>query len=423
MQDTILTINVVEPALVRAVRLLEQQKGLKLKGLVLVDKAYADHNKRPRDETDLFDEIICDFNDYDQIQTALKPYMDRLLVATCRYEEAIQPFRKIIPFLPYINTPSPESLLWSTEKPLMRDRLHNYNPELVPRYQYMEAGDLSQLEQLIRDFKYPVVIKPSGLSKSLLVSRCNNLEELRSKLQNAFRVIKEVYARDRYPGKPAILIEEMMQGQMYSVDTYVLNDGQTFCLPPVRVITAEQAGLPGFYGYERRLPAEELNEAEVEAAYETSRQAIKALNLRSTTTHTEMYRTESGWKVIEIAARIGGYRDILYREVYGIEHFYNDLLIRMGEKPIMPSEKQGYAAVLNLYAETEGTINSISGVEQAQDLSSVIHAKSQAKPGDKAIFSTNGGDLIVDLILSNRSQNSLENDITEARRLIDIKVA
>lgn len=421
-RDTILTINVVEPALVRAVKLLGRDIGEDLKGLVLVDRAYADHHRRPKDNTNLFQEVICDFNNPNELQEVLKPHTDRILAATCRYEESVQPFRKVIPFVPYIYTPSPESLLWSTEKPLMRDRLHAYDSRLVPRYQYMEYDDLDHLDELVRDFRFPVVIKPAGLSKSLLVSRCDDLATLRERLGFAFRVIRDVYARDRYPGKPAVLVEEMMQGDMYSVDAYVTHDGRVFCLPPVKVITAHAAGLPGFYGYERRIPSG-LSDNEIGDAYDTAKAAIRALNLRSTTTHTELYLTAEGWKVIEIAARIGGYREILYREAYGIEHFCNDLLIRMGQDPVISDEPIGQAAVLNIYAEREGTIQSISGIEEARQLASVLHIAAHASPGDQAVFSTNGGELIVDVILSNTDTDQLEKDIKAVRDLVNIQVA
>ncbi|HYH36257.1 MAG TPA: ATP-grasp domain-containing protein [Candidatus Saccharimonadales bacterium] len=422
LRDTILTINVVEPALVRAVRMHSKDLGYDLHGLALVDKSYASHVKRPKDKSGLFKEIVCDFDDPDELQRVLKPYMDRLLAVTCRYEEAIQSFRKVIPFLPYLHTPSPEALLWSTEKPLMRDRLRNYDSKLVPRYQYLEEDDMPQLEKLVRDFKFPVIIKPSGLSKALLVSRCEDLETLRERLAFAFRVIQDVYDRDRYQGKPAVLVEEMMEGDMYSVDAYVLPDGRVFCLPPVKVVTAHSVGLPGFYGYERRAPAT-LPPAELEAAYDTATAAIRALNLSATTTHIEMYRTEEGWKIIEIAARIGGHRDVLYREAYGIEHFYNDLLIRMGKEPSLPSEPIAEAAVLNLYAEREGTIKSIEGIDRARELPSVIHIVTHAGPGDRSLFSTNGGDRVVDAVLRNTDREQLEKDIRELRELIIIEVA
>ena len=208
---------------------------------------------------------------------------------------------------------------------------------------------------------------------------------------------------------------------MYSVDAYVKYDGQVFCLPPVKVVTAHSVGLPGFYAHESRLPSS-LSARDEAAAFSTAKAAIRALNLRSTTTHTEMYHTAEGWKVIEIAARIGGYREILYREVYGITHFHNDLLIREGEEPIIANKPLGQAAALKFYAEYEGTIAAINGIEQSRNLPSMIHIAAHASPGDEAIFSTNGGDLIVDAILSNADEQQLEADIKAVRELVSIEV-
>jgi hypothetical protein len=421
VRDTILTINVVEKELVRAVKL--QSKALKrtLYGLALVNKNYADLPDRPKDTTGLFEEIVCDFDNPDELQRILKPYSDRLLAATCRYEEAIQDFGKVIPFLPsYLPLPSPDALLGATEKPVMRDRLKDYDSTLVPRYQYMEKNDLPNLSELVKDFNYPVIIKPSGLAKALFVTRCNSLQELQERLEYTFLVINQAYEREQYPGKPALLVEEMMQGQMYSVDAYVTQEAEILCLPPIKVITAHSLGLPGFYGCQ--CLTTDLEEDEVQGAFTASKGAIRALNLTSTTTHIELFRTPEGWKIIEIAARIGGHRDYLYREAYGIEHFYNDLSLRMGKRPEMPTKQIGYAVALNIYAEQEGYIESITGLEQAREISSVVYLACHAEKGDIALFANNGGDAVIDGVLSNKDQKQLQKDIVAVQSLIKINV-
>lgn len=420
-RDTILTINVVEPGLIRAVKLHSDKMGKQLKGLALVHSGYVDQPGRPKDTSGLFTEVVCDFDNPDEIQKALKPYEQRILAATCRYEEAIQPFSQVIPFLPYIYTPSETVLEWSTEKPLMRDRLRAYDPDLVPKYQYMEAKDLPRLSELVKDFTYPVIVKPSGLSKALLVTRCENEAELRKRLEHTFVVIEKVYERDQYPGKPSVLVEEMMQGQMYSVDAYVTHDGEIFCLPIVKVVTAHSVGLPGFYGHERQLPVTELSEQEIEGAFEASRSAVRALNLSATTAHIELYHTPTGWKIIEIAARMGGYRDALYREVYGTEHFYNDLAIRMGHKPVMPNKPKAHAVVINLYPEQEGDLVAIDGLGQASKIESVCYLAAHAEIGDRTLFAINGGDPVVDGILSNEDPEKLRADVEKVRELVRIK--
>ena len=211
----------------------------------------------------------------------------------------------------------------------------------------------------------------------------------------------------------------MMQGRMYSVDAYVMHDGQMFCLPPVQVMTAHSLGMPGFYGHQGLLPSD-LSPEEIEGAFAASRAAMRALNLRSTTAHVELFLTDQGWKIIELAARIGGHRDLLYREAYGMEHFANDLSVHMGQLPAMPGDPIAQTAFLNLYADEEGYIESIEGLEEARQLSSIIYLKQHAEVGDLALFAKNGGDQVIDGVLSNPDPAQLHADVAKVKQLIRI---
>lgn len=424
VRDTILTVNVVEPALVSAVKKHSKELGRELKGIVLIDKTYAKEALERdfyRDKTGLFTEILCDFNNEDEIQKILQPYSDRLLAATCRSETAIYHFQKLIPFIPYLQVPSEKSILWSTEKPLMRDRLSNYDRSLTPKYQYMEIADVPNVEALTKDFNFPVIVKPGGLADSLLVTRCETLLELKDCLDTTFSLIGEVYAKLHRTLAPSVLVEEFMQGDMYSTDAYVTAEGEIFCLPLVKVITAESIGLPGYYSYRHIIPVG-LTDEEIEAAFDVAKASIRALSLRSTTTHIELFYTPSGWKIIELGARIGGYRHGLYKEAYGVDHLYNDLLIHMGKKPIMPTEFLQHAAGFNIYADEEGIIESIEGIEKSRQLESVVSIEAHAESGDEALFANNGGRLIVDGILSNKNPEQLEKDMAKIRELVKITV-
>ena len=422
IRDTILTINSADSEYVRAINQHSKEMGVSLKGLSLIDEAFdKEAPDRIKDTTGTFQEIICDFDDPDALQIALNPYMYKLLAVSTDYESAIQPLNKVLPFLPYIPKPSESSLLWSTEKPLMRDRMSTYDKRLTPKYQYMEASDVSNVDTLIKDFEFPVIVKPSDLAKALLVAECKNMKELKECLKNTFKVIDEVYNREHRRNTPSVLIEEFMQGDMYSTDAYITTDGDIYCLPLVKVITADSIGLPGFYSYRHIIPIS-LSPPEIEAAFEASRSAVRALNLCATSTHIELIYTPSGWKIIELGARIGGYRQVLYKEAYGVEHYYNDLSVRMGKKPIMPGEAIKHAAGVNIYADQEGIIESIEGINEASKLESTVFVRARAKAGDEALFASNGGDLIVDGILSNTNPDKLESDVARLRQLVKIKL-
>lgn len=424
VRDTILTVNIVEPALVSAVQKHSEEMGRELKGLVLIDTTYAKEALERdffRDSTGLFEEIYCDFDDPDELQRVLLPYTDRLLAATCRYENSMHHFRKLIPFIPYVPTPSESSLLWSLEKPLMRDRLSNYDRRLTPKYQYMEVTDIPNVTKLTADFDFPVIVKPGGLAESLLVTRCENEQELKECLRNTFRIIGEIYAREHRDSTPSVLVEEMMQGDMYSTDAYVTNEGEVFCLPLIKVVTAHSIGLPGFHTYRTIVPTG-LSEDQVTAGFAASEAAIKALNLRATTTHIELFLTPQGWKIVELGARIGGHRAALYREAYGVDHFYNDLAVHMGKKPVMHDAPISHAAGSTIYADAEGVIESIEGIEEANKLESVVFVEAHAKPGEETLFAHNGGRYVVEAILSNTDPEQLERDMATVRSIVKINV-
>ncbi|HVS79084.1 MAG TPA: ATP-grasp domain-containing protein [Candidatus Saccharimonadales bacterium] len=420
-RDVIISVRDVEPELVEAVKKLGKRLGRELHGVVLINKEFYHHPDRYKDKTGFFKEVVCDFNDPNELQAAIKPYADRLLAITCRLENAIQQFRKVLPFVPYIDTPTESALLWCTEKQLMRDRLKTYDRSLVPEYHYLSKEDLSDFEQAADGLRYPVIVKPNGLKASLLVSKCDNKKELMNCLYKTFEVIDEVYEKERGTGLPGVLVEEMIQGDMYSTDAYVDARGNIYCLPLVRVTTAHEVGKPGFYGYRIMTPVS-LSQQETQKAFEAASKAIKALNLNSSTAHIEMFHTKDGWKIIELGPRIGGYRASIYRHAYDIDHFYNDLAIRIGLKPEISTEPKAYATGLNIYADEEGIIESIKGLEEARKLPSAVYVAAHAKPGDPAIFAGNGGMLIVDAILTHNDKDQLEADVRRLNELVKINV-
>ncbi len=94
----------------------------------------------------------------------------------------------------------------------------------------------------------------------------------------------------------------------------------------------------------------------------------------------------------------------------------------MGKKPVMPGEPIAHAAGFNIYAEEEGIIESITGVEESQKLESVVFVEAHAEPGEEALFAQNGGRYVVDGILSNTDPDQLERDMAKIRELVKIEV-
>jgi hypothetical protein len=207
-----------------------------------------------------------------------------------------------------------------------------------------------------------------------------------------------------------VLVEEFMEGDMYSIDTYISHDGTPHHAPLVRVITGQKVGFDDFFGYARLTPVL-LSDQEASEAYLTSQKACRALGLRSITAHIELMKTPSGWKIIELGPRIGGYRHDIYRLSYGINHIVNDILIRGGDVPHLPRRVLSHTAVLNIYARSEGYLQEVNGLQILSSLPSYVSHRQIISVGELAQFAKNNGDAVLEVTLSHEDKLQLESDI------------
>jgi biotin carboxylase len=420
-KDVAVFINDFNIEFANALEKLSQRLGRHIKGITLIDQKIYNQKRHKPDIAHIFQEIVCDFSDDAALRKTIRQFEDNLLVIDASSERNQPYLAKVLPHTPYLFAPTESSLLWSTHKGQMRALLGSYNPEIVPLVQTVQDDSEKTIQKVLTKLSFPMIIKPTGLASSLLVNKVHNEAELRKNLTHSFEVIHDVYARDAGRGNPEMIVEEFMEGDMYSIDMYVSQTGQTWSLPPIRSKTAHALGLEGFYEYQLETYIE-LDEAEVIAAQATAAQAAHALGLRSCTAHVELYRTPEGWKIIELGPRAGGYRQYMYEAAYGVDHAYNELLVKIGLEPEIPAKPIAYSLITNTYADEEGVIETIDGVEAAREIPSVDELVVQVKPGQKAVASGKGGKIVVMGYLCGKDQQQVAKDADNVRRTIRIKV-
>lgn len=364
--------------------------------------------------------IPCDLNDSLQIEGALMPYKEDILAITVKTPESnIADIIKIIPHLPYIKTPTSESLSWATDKIRMRQQLSMYDKEIVPAFSVVKGVSPKILKELKDKVGYPMVIKPASLTLSLLVNLCFHKEDLEKNLKKSFRKIRKIYKENHRTNKPEILVEHFIEGDMYSVDVYVDNNGKLSYCPLVHIETGRSIGFDDFFGYKMISPTI-LKEASIEAAQEVAQKAIHALGLRNTTAHIELIKSDDTWQVIELGPRMGGFRHSMHKLTHNIDHQLNDVLIRIPRKPIIPKKLRGYAAGMKFFAHKEGVITEINGIKALQELSSFKEIKQRLKVGDRATFAKNGGMAVFQIILFNKNRSDLLADIRRIEQAVKI---
>lgn len=250
---------------------------------------------------------------------------------------------------------------------------------------------------------------------------CYHEEDLEKALRISFRKLKSAYDKDKRLEVPKIIAEEYMEGEMYSIDSYVNSRGDVYHCPMVRVKTGRDIGHDDFYNYSQITPTA-LKQSTVERAGEVAENAIHALGLRSTTTHTELMKIDDEWKIIEVGPRMGGARDKLYQLSCDIDHPLNDVFIRLPKKPVIPKKCKGFAAYLKYFAPKEGLIAETKGIKKIEELSSFNSIEINKKVGDRAIFAQNGGRSIFNAILYNKDRSKLLADIRRIEQMVEVKV-
>lgn len=418
-KDIVVFLNDFDQEFADGLQKLSERLGRTLRGVILRDRDLDEKGLFSPDKQNLFELIVCDFSDDADLHSTIKSLEPNLLLVTCS-DDRNQPYlQRVIPHMPYTLSPSEKSLDWSTHKAQMREMLTSYDASLVPKVQHVTAASEEEIQLALKTLSFPMIIKPTGLAASILVNKVNDEKELRNTLKKSFTKIREIYKRDRGRGEPSMLIEEFIVGRMHSLDAYVNEFGKVWCLPLLDIKTAYDMGQKGFSSYQIDSHLK-LTDDEIEAGYEAAEKAIHALGLRSCVAHVEMYHTATGWKIIELGPRAGGQRQDIYAVSYGVDHAYNEFLIKVGLEPEMSTGHKMYTTAIKFPAQEEGVLEAVEGLEEAQAHPSVHSIVLRVKLGDKMLRNEDGGKIVVRGLLQNTDREQLEKDIDNVRSMIKI---
>ncbi|MCB9809091.1 ATP-grasp domain-containing protein [Candidatus Nomurabacteria bacterium] len=379
------------------------------------------HDKKMK--TPSKNDMILDFDDPESLRSWVAAYGDQVLCITARSEKNITLFKKLIPYVPkHILTPTVDALEKSTEKTKMRKAFKKYDPSITPRFKIIKDIDHFDIDTIATSLEFPVIVKPSGLAASLLIQAAHYKEELEHVLASIQKRIKHLYQKKSGRGNPSILIEEMIEGNIYSVDAYVDDFSHVYFLPFVKYQTSAQKGFDDFFLYERTFPKKMHLEKFIQAQ-EVARIGIQALGIKNTTTHIELVYTGVEWKIIEIGPRIGGNRHDMYMQCYGINHTINDILIRMGKKPLIKNKAIGFTTILYFFPQQEGYITKINGVKKIKQLESFSSVDVRLKKGDRSLHAKNGGEYVLKVTLYNKDRPALLRDKRKLEKLVHIETS
>ncbi|HEY8998746.1 MAG TPA: ATP-grasp domain-containing protein [Candidatus Saccharimonadales bacterium] len=422
-KNVVIYINDYYPEYGAAFHKLAEKLGRPLKGVVLVSKALKDSGSNLSDPNGIFKEVVCDFTNDAELRATIKQFENNLLLVSCSAERSQSDFRRVLPHIPYVLGPTETSLLWATHKGKMRELIGAYNSKLVPKVQPVTSADDEEIQKAMNTLTFPMMIKPTGLSEAAFVTKVHDEAELRTALRRVFGALQEAYKRRIGNGAPGVIIEEFMDGEQYSIDCYINQNGKVWCLPLLHGKSAYHMGLEGFHTYQTE-SFNELTPAEDAAGKQAATDAMHALGLRSSLAHIELFKMNdgSGWRIIELGARPGGMRQEVYEVSYGVDHAFNELLLKTGFDPEINTKPLAHSMIFGIYPDAEGEVVAIEGIDEARLHPSVRKMVQFIKVGSRVLPSTKGGTVMAHGLASHSDVEQLRKDVKHIRSQIKVYI-
>lgn len=362
--------------------------------------------KRP--DANLKHRLVCDFSDMRQV-LALVDTLPKFDGVVTVYERYITATAEIAAHLGLPALPL-EAARACTDKSLMRELFAAAPRQISP--DFAEVTSEADVRAFAAAHKFPLIIKPANLSKSLLVTKNDTLDQLLENYQRTVAQIEAVYAKYAPHTTPKILVEEFLVGRNHSVDAFVDTDGVPHVLEQiVDYEIGHEIGFDDNFQYSRFIPSR-LTAEEQSALRECAALGIQALGIRNSPAHIEIIMTKDGPRIVEIGARNGGYRERMHGLANGIDILSAAIGLSMGRKPHVQATKNDSMAVLELFPKVPGDFIGITNEAELRALPSFLGLRTKAKPGVFVGKAADGFKMCAIIELHHADPAQVKNDMT-----------
>ena len=233
---------------------------------------------------------------------------------------------------------------------------------------YYIAKDTEQLQTVKDKLTYPCIVKPTDNAGSRGV-----------KLIESEKSLAESYGYAVASSRSgAVIFEEYMQGREVSVEI-IVKGGVVHVLAVTDKITT---GAPHFVEMGHTQPSS-LPADKVEEIKDLACRAVKAVGINDGPAHVEIMLTESGAKMVELGARMGG--DCITTHLVplstGVDMIEATIRIACGEQADVDIKHSRGAAIRYIKAKS-GVIKEIVGVDKAGAIPGVCEISFTKGVGD-----------------------------------------
>ena len=218
----------------------------------------------------------------------------------------------------------------------------------------------------------PVVIKPTLGSGSVGVRLCYTKDEA---VKHACCLFRRTTNERGMPVPSEVLIEEYLQGQEYSVETF---NGTALGITK-KYVSPE----PFFVELGHDFPAD-LPPDVARSVTEVALNGLQALGLGWGPGHVEMRVTAKGPAIVEINPRLaGGFIPEIVRLSCGVDMIRQTIRAVVGEHPEIRAHGTSHASIRFLTPSRNGMVTAFKGLEEAAKTPGVADIQTYRKVGDR----------------------------------------
>ena len=309
------------------------------------------------------------------------------------------------------------AVLATRDKSLLRERLAAAG---LPSPAFRLARFAEDVPELAAELTFPLVIKPLSLSASRGVIRCDDPGEFAKGVSQLRAILEEpATAAECGENSDRYLIEAFIPGREVALEG-LLQNGR---LHPLALFDKPDP-LDGPYFEETiYVTPSRLAEKDQRAVQATSEQAAAALGLRDGPLHAELRINEAGAWPVDIAARtIGGLcaRSLRFGDGTPLE----EVVLRQAVgAPIESLNRETLASgVMMIPIPRRGTLESISGLDDAREVSGVTAVEITARPGQELVPLPERGDYLGFIFAKAETPEAVERALREAHAAFHLQI-
>jgi len=291
----------------------------------------------------------------------------------------------------------------------------------LPTVRHRELKSEKDIEEVLKTFSFPLVVKPAYGAASAFVVRVNNEEELR---ESYAYIKKEISPRieSALTDGVDVFVEEYIDGDEVDMDILVQNGKIKFCAISDNGKTKE----PFFVETVRLTPSNlpRKNQLELLAMAD---EALEKFGVLNGCIHFEAKSTSDGPMPLEINLRLGG--DEIYpsvKEAFKVDLIENALKIACGfylpKWETLPAPYK-YLCAESFSSDHSGILVNLEVDAALKKRPYVEEFQFDKRIGDSVLAPPDGYELLGWLLVSGSNPNDAQDNLNEAKKDIDYEVA